>query len=198
MKICKKCNQKKLLSDFYNSKSHKDGKMGNCKSCFNIISTSNTDYRKNYKNKHKTEYNKQWRESNPEYFKTYYKEWYKNNKHKINNYQKIKKQKDPIYKISSCIRTRISQTLSGYSKSKSTLEILNVCNFKEFKNYIESKFTDGMDWNNYGYGKDKWVIDHIIPLASAITEQDIYILNHHTNLQPMWWNENMIKGAKIL
>lgn len=198
MKICKKCNQEKSLSDFYNSESHKDGKMGTCKLCFNIISTSNTNYRKKYKNKNKSLYNKEWRNNHPTYNKEYYKEWYKNNKHKINNYQKSKKQKDPIYKLSSCIRTRISQTLNMYSKSKSTLEILGVNSFQEFKTYIESQFTDNMNWNNYGFGKDKWVIDHIIPISSALTEQEIYILNHHTNLQPMWWYENMIKGAKIL
>jgi D-alanyl-D-alanine carboxypeptidase len=37
-----------------------------------------------------------------------------------------------------------------------------------------------------------------IPLASAKTEQEIYNLNHHSNLQPMWWYENMIKGASLI
>ena len=33
---------------------------------------------------------------------------------------------------------------------------------------------------NYG-----WDIDHIIPISSAITEEDIIRLNHYTNLQPL-------------
>ena len=121
MKSCIKCNQEKLLSEFYSSKSYKDKKMGTCKSCFNIISSSNKEYRKQYKYGGKKEYNKQWRENNKDKIK----QWVKNNKDKINNYQRIKKQNDPLYKISSCIRTRISQSISGYSKSKTTLQILH-------------------------------------------------------------------------
>ncbi len=46
-----------------------------------------------------------------------------------------------------------------------------------------------MSWDNYGkyngelyYG---WDIDHIIPSTSANTEDEIYMLNHYTNLQPL-------------
>lgn len=196
MKVCSKCKQEKEYNNFYPSKSCKDGIMRMCKECHNILSTTNKNYRKKYqKNKqYVKDYNKQWKFNNPDY----YKQWYQNNKDKINKYQKLKKENNILYKISACIRTRISQTLSGYSKSKSTLQILGVKNFNEFKQYIESKFSEGMNWDNYGYGHNKWVIDHCKPLASANTEQEIYILNYHTNLQPMWWNENMTKGAKIL
>jgi hypothetical protein len=194
MKVCIKCNQIKPLSDFYKSKSYKDGKIGTCKSCFNIISSSNIEYRKQYKNKNKAKHNKQWRENNKEKIK----QWRENNKEKINNYQKTKKQNNPLYKISACIRTKISQSLSKYSKSESTLKILGLNNFEEFKQHVELQFSEGMNWGNYGFGKNKWVIDHKIPLASALNEQEVYDLNHYTNLQPMWWEENIIKGAKIV
>lgn len=46
-----------------------------------------------------------------------------------------------------------------------------------------------MTWDNKGlyngelnYG---WDIDHIIPLSSANSEDDLYRLNHFTNLQPL-------------
>jgi len=201
MKKCIKCNQEKKLNEFYSSKSYKDGKMGTCKICFSLISSANKEYRKKYSKTYnennkqsKKEYNINWKNNNQHYHKL----WYQNNKNKINEYQRIKKSKDVIYKISSNIRTRISQSISGYSKSKTTLQILGVSNFNDFKKYLESLFTEGMTWTNYGYGPNKWVIDHRKPLASAITEQDIYDLNHYTNLQPMWWDENMIKGIKIL
>jgi hypothetical protein len=39
-------------------------------------------------------------------------------------------------------------------------------------------------------------MDHIIPISSAKTEEEIIKLNHYTNFQPLWWEENMAKGAK--
>ena len=36
MKTCSKCKLTKNLDDFYNQKSHSQGKMSYCKSCFNI------------------------------------------------------------------------------------------------------------------------------------------------------------------
>ena len=46
-----------------------------------------------------------------------------------------------------------------------------------------------MDWGNHGlyngeldYG---WDIDHIIPLSTATTEEELLKLNHFSNLQPL-------------
>lgn len=196
MKKCIKCNIEKQIDAFYNSKSHKDGKMNTCKICFNLLSSSNKEYRKKYNNPNQKEYNKKymkdWYKNNPEYNK----EYNIKNKDKINVYYKEKKANDPSYKLISSIRTRISQTLSGYSKSSSTLNILGLNTFNEFKIYLESKFQPNMNWSNYGFGENKWVIDHIIPISSAKNEKEIYKLNHYNNLQPMWWRDNMIKGKK--
>ena len=41
-------------------------------------------------------------------------------------------------------------------------------------------------------------IDHIIPLSSAKTEEEVYELCHYTNLQPLWAEDNLKKGSKIL
>ncbi len=55
--------------------------------------------------------------------------------------------------------------------------------------YIESKFEPWMTFENrglyngeFGYG---WDIDHIVPISTANTEDDIIRLNHYTNLQPL-------------
>lgn len=53
-----------------------------------------------------------------------------------------------------------------------------------------------MCWDNYGlFG---WHIDHIIPLSSANTLNEMLKLNHYTNLQPLWWKDNLSKGKNIL
>ena len=49
-----------------------------------------------------------------------------------------------------------------------------------------------MTWDNHG----KWHIDHIIPLAKAQTEHEVYKLSHYTNLQPLWAWESMHKGNR--
>ena len=59
-----------------------------------------------------------------------------------------------------------------------------------------------MNWDNKGNPKDgilelnkTWDIDHIIPISTAITEEDIIRLNHYTNLQPLcsYYNRNIKK-----
>jgi 5-methylcytosine-specific restriction endonuclease McrA len=51
---------------------------------------------------------------------------------------------------------------------------------------------DGMTWDNYG----DWHIDHIIPISTAKTLDDVMALNNYKNLQPLWWIDNLIKGSK--
>lgn len=102
--------------------------------------------------------------------------------------------------LSSTIRSNLGRILrsNGCVKSLKTEEILG-CTFEYFKLYLESKFEDWMTWENRGkyngelnYG---WDIDHIIPLDSAETEEDILKLNHYTNLQPLcgYTNRNIKK-----
>ena len=53
-----------------------------------------------------------------------------------------------------------------------------------------------MSFDNYGF--DGWHIDHIVPLATAKTEEQVAKLNHYTNIQPLWAKDNLSKGAKII
>jgi hypothetical protein len=122
----------------------------------------------------------------------------KRNKHKI--WYQNKYINDPIFKqqcvIRSLIYSSFNRSLKGiYKKGKKTESILG-CTIEEFIQHLQSLFTEGMTLENHGQGKGKWNIDHIVPISSAKTEEEIYKLNHHSNLQPLWWEENMAKGAK--
>jgi hypothetical protein len=72
------------------------------------------------------------------------------------------------------------------------------CSVEELKILLELKFAPGMTWDNWGIGKDKWNIDHIRPLASASDQQELEKLCHYTNLQPLWFIDNIVKGDKIV
>ena len=49
------------------------------------------------------------------------------------------------------------------------------------------------------YGRKGWHIDHIIPLASAGSDlEKMEKLCHYSNLQPLWWWENLQKGDKLI
>ena len=80
-------------------------------------------------------------------------------------------------------------------KNNSSLKLIGITPI-ELKEHLEKQFTQDMSWDNYGfYG---WHIDHIIPLSSAKTEEDIYKLCHYSNLQPLWAEDNFKKSNKIL
>lgn len=134
------------------------------------------------------------KEKEKERRKNYY-EANKDKEHQYSNeYQKARRASDPVFALKCKIRCMISDSMasSGYKNDSSAEEILG-CSFIEFKNHIERQFLDGMSWEN----RSEWHIDHIVPLATAASIADVISLNHHTNLRPLWADENLKKGSKI-
>jgi len=139
-----------------------------------------------------------YREKNPEKMKELNKDWNKKNKRSRNayvrQYEKNRKKVDIGFKLSKILRTRMWSALKTNVKSNKTIELTG-CTLNQLKKYIESKFQDGMNWENYGV----WHIDHIIPCArfdlSDPGQQKICF--HYTNLQPMWGEDNLKKGARL-
>jgi len=123
------------------------------------------------------------------------KEYNKNNREKRNIYISNRKKNDPIYRLSHNIRNRVRTFLitKNITKNNPTFNIIG-CSPEFLKEHLERKFTEGMSWGNQG----KWHIDHIIPLSSAKTEEEIYKLCHYTNLQPLWAEDNLKKSDKML
>jgi hypothetical protein len=123
------------------------------------------------------------------------KEYDKNNREKRNNYISDRKLNDPNYRLSCIVRNRVRifLKLNNITKTNKTFDIVG-CTPEFLKEHLEQQFTEGMSWDNQG----KWHIDHKIPLSSAKTEEEIYKLCHYTNLQPLWAEDNLKKGCKIL
>jgi hypothetical protein len=210
---CKECNVQLTvginitLSQIKNS----DKK---CKSCRKL-------YIKNHyiQNKEKyLEHSKDWKESNKEkdkelrvihyqenkeYYKSKSYEWKENNPERHKEYMNGWRKEwinNPSNKLKSILYKFVNTGLKGKNKNQSSLNILGLNNWEEFKQHIESQFSDGMTWENYGKGKNNetWHVDHIIPLSSALTEDEVYKLNHYTNLKPMWCSDNIRKSNKLL
>jgi hypothetical protein len=164
---------------------------------------------------------RKWEAANKEKLKSKRNVWEQNNKDNIKEYQKL------YYKINkSLIRENrkiyVKNVLRSNNKYKCIQNIRNRhrkvllaklnttkylgCNSSELKIYIESKFQSWMNWDNYGYGKGKWVIDHIIPISTYKKDNDNKFdynseynkkLLHFTNLQPLSFEDNLIKRDKL-
>ena len=50
-----------------------------------------------------------------------------------------------------------------------------------------------MNWDN----RNEWHIDHIIPLSFVKNESELLIINHFTNLRPLWIIDNQIKSDSV-
>tara|TARA_B100000575_G_C22974356_1_gene562409 strand:- start:27 stop:857 length:831 start_codon:yes stop_codon:yes gene_type:complete len=103
---------------------------------------------------------------------------------------------DPAGYLGNRIRRRIGTALrSKYLAKASKSELLLGCTFQEARDYIENQFLDGMNWAN----SENWHIDHRRPIASfdLENEEELKMCFHYTNLQPMWAEDNLAKGAKF-
>lgn len=102
----------------------------------------------------------------------------------------------PEAKILASCRKRLWKITSGIHFGESTMELCGT-SVSGLKIHLESLWRDGMNWNNYGpFG---WHVDHKIPCASFdVTKiEELRMCFHYTNLQPLWWYENLSKGSKI-
>ncbi len=80
-------------------------------------------------------------------------------------------------------------------KKDFTSEILGY-SVLDFRKHMEQLFVSGMSWENYGYGKGKWNIDHIRPVSKWPLNSHPRDVNALKNLRPMWHEENIKRGNR--
>ena len=108
---------------------------------------------------------------------------------------------DPAGHLASVVSNRVRGALKK-NKEMSSKQYLG-CDIDTFKQHIESQFTEGMSWKNYG---SEWHIDHKIPLNPLKYQQDgqpptleeVAERLHYLNTQPMWASENIAKGNRFV
>ena len=220
MKSCPKCNITKSFDQFYKDRSKKDGYESYCKPCSKLIKTGkvqgNTTIKlsklqnqglkccttckqnlpinnfgvdnsrsdnlfphcNNCRDKRGNKYRQEYREQ-------------------LHQKELIKCHSNVGYRLMRNQRARIRFAIKrnfGFKMETSTS--LLGCTFEELKIHLESQFSPGMTWENYG--KLGWEIDHKRPCTSfdlTDSEQQKQCF-HFTNLQPLWQKQNASKGGK--
>lgn len=161
------------------------------------------EYRKQY-GRENFKKRKEYLQFNADKIKQKNKEWYKLNIDRVREYSrkyhkiyhKERRRTDILYKFTHNVRSMIKMAFKRNKtknfKKQSKTESLLGCTVSELRDHLEKQFQPGMSFENHG----QWHIDHVIPLASATTQEEIEKLCHYTNLQPLWAIDNIKKGGR--
>lgn len=189
-KICTRinCRKEKLIGDFYKDKSKKDGYADVCKECSKARAA---EYRNNPENKSS--------------LKKAFKKYSLSKKGKLIRKKIIKKRslipKSFEQKLTHSVRCRIAQGLKIQSviKIEKSIDLIG-CSWLQLRTHLEKQFTEGMSWDNYGKGEGKWCVDHIKPIIvfNLVNEKERKLCFYYTNLQPLWYIENSVKGGSYV
>jgi hypothetical protein len=155
------------------------------------------------KNKiHLSEYYKGWSKNNRKELKKYHTEWREENREQLNeycrNYERNRRREDPKYRLGARTRTALWTCLKerNVSKYRSIFTLLGYT-LEELMIHLESLFTEGMTWDNYG----EWHVDHKLPMVifqfESVEDREFKICWSLDNLQPLWGEDNLIKGSKL-
>jgi hypothetical protein len=202
MKKCRECEIEKNDSLFY-------GKRKVCKDCYKkrFNSDLNKESCKRYYQKNKQKSQKKYSEKpKPTRFcevcgcevgkkRRFCEDCYRIRRNKK---QQKRIEKKTIYeKALHAQRKKLANYVKRDSESytKWAKEYLG-CGKKQFIEYIENLFTEGMSWENHG----EWHLDHVFPCSKidASDEEQVKKCFHYSNLQPLWGIDNLRKSDKII
>lgn len=207
-KTCTKCGVNQPLNNFYKVKRAKekvrnvkhDDHKAMCKGCYvkraAEWAAKNPDKRKaiarkwDAENIEKKKISIKKTKDKPE-TKERMRQWRKEN---TTAYLKRRRETDALFAFKQSMRSKLVKIFArfGYTKRSKSNEIFG-CDWDTFRTHIERQFAKGMTWEN----RSEWHIDHIIPISSAKTEEDVIKLNHYTNLRPLWAADNLRKSNKL-
>lgn len=179
-KWCEKCQEIHPIEAFTKNSFISLGFNPMCKKCYHVHYY--------YPNKQRHLDNaKKWKQENPERAK------------ELAKIHREKRKADPSERMIK----NLASIINTYSMQLPNTELMPQdyfgCLYEELKSYIQSLWEPGMTWENYGHGKDKWQVDHIIPIqAFDFTKKGHmeWCCNFH-NLRPLWHQENQNKRDKL-
>jgi hypothetical protein len=188
---------KKLESDKKSYEKLKEKKLAQKKEYYLIkreeILLKRKEYAANNKEKISIK-NKEYRETHLEDLRYKNKMYHRENAKKLTEKRQERIDSTPLRQFKERIRllTKNAFYRLKHNKAKRTHAILGA-DWEIIKEHIVSQFNDGMTWEHFIAGDIH--IDHIQPLASAKSEEELVALCHYKNLQPLWALDNLKKGA---
>lgn len=207
-KICSMCKIAKSLSKYRKNKYEPDGYFHYCKPC-------HLQYEQEWRAKHREKSNKwrkKWKQNNPEKVKLGNKSYRERNRELIRIRNRIWSKANPDKerakaarlrstvkgKLKGSISSGINQCLRGNKKGHHWEELVGFTG-EELKKHIETQFSAGMSWDNYGIRG--WHIDHIIPISffqfTSPKDTEFRMCWRLENLQPLWAKDNLCKSNKL-
>ena len=171
VKKCSKCKTISSKSNFHKDITKNDGYRPSCKFCCQ-----------------KYYYGNQNRILNNQ------KIYNKNNRSKINTYERLKRKNDPNFNLFCNIRHGTKYAFKSQTIEKKN-DLIGCSNYF-FRKWIIHQFYGDMSLENYG---KFWSLDHCLPLSkiNLSNENELNKYTNWVNIRPMYIRDNIIKSDKI-
>ena len=202
-KECSKCKVVKPLDGFHRQPGGKYGRRSYCNECVKQYSKDNREKI--------SKQQAQWYQGNKEEIREQVKKYYQDNKEKKkeyeqahraerNEWQRNRYNNEPVVALRASVRSLIWHALKRNDGSKVGESVLQYLPYtiEELKEHLESLFEPGMTWEN----RTEWHIDHIYPHSKlpydSMRHPNFLKAWALDNLQPLWAEDNLRKGNKVL
>lgn len=135
-----------------------------------------------------------WKAENPDKVKKAWDDWYSEN----GKARDAKHRSTPRGKLDDLMSSAIYSAIKKRKAGRSWSDLVGY-SVDDLMDHLERQFQPGMTWENHGqYG---WHIDHVIPRSAFNYEEpediDFKRCWALDNMQPLWWRDNLSKGAKL-
>ena len=212
MKVCTRCNEEKPLNAFCKNKAVKDGLNYVCKACTKARMDrwrvgegreAYLEYRRDYYQRSfeaNAAEKKRYRARHIDKVRAREKTYKESNPDKVretkNKSESKRKQACPVYSLKCRMRVMLNRVFDrkGWKRTGGRSQTILGCTFEQLYTHLVSTAL-----TNYGFYVDgqEMHIDHVVPLATAKTEEDVLRLSHFSNLQWLTPTDNLKKGSKV-